>query len=426
MTIKPDPKDKKPAAQKPAPKPAPPNQAKPGRAASPSAASSGPDRALAARDMKRGLGGGGGFLWALLALAVAAGAGAATVGVWMPKLARTIAAYQAPPVDPRLAPVADRVQALENEQQVQEATRKKAAQNPPPSADDIKEIVRRLTKMETRLAALRKMVGATRSPETAQTAVQSLQRLSGRLQSLEQNRKEVDAILKRIAATDRSLPGDEKKKPDPEAVAGGRELVAAARKLNRRIESDKPFADVLAQVKRLAATDKADRDIAASIAALEPLAPSGVETIDQLRRQFTAVAAAILRVESSPPEPLRPGTGWWDKTLNKLAAMVSLRRQGEQGKNGAALKGDAQRVVAAVEKALSENSGENNISAAITALEGLSGPRASAAAAWLERARGREAAEKAAAALNLFALTRLAGLVAAKLPEKAAPEKARE
>ncbi|HEC91289.1 MAG TPA: hypothetical protein ENI55_06450 [Alphaproteobacteria bacterium] len=407
MTMKPSPKD-----EKPAPEPEPAAQTKP-----------------AARDMKRGLGGGGGFIWALLALAVVAGAGAATVGVWMPKLAKIITAYQAPPVDPRLAPVVDRVQVLENEQkaQAQEKAREAslaAARTPPPSADDIKEIVSRLTKMETRLAALRKMVGATRSPETARTAVQSLQRLSGRLQSLEQNRKEVDVILKRIAATDRSLPGDGKENPAPETVTGGRELVAATRKLNRRIKSDKPFADVLAQVKRLAAADKADRDMAVNIAALEPLAPSGVRTMDQLRGEFTTVAAAIRRAKPLPSEPLRAGKGWWDKTLNKLAAMVSLRRQGEKD---AALESAWPQLVAAAEKALSENSGENNIAAAISALEGLSGRRLAVAAAWLERARGRETAKKAAAALNLFALSRLAGLVAAaKLPEKAAPKKAKE
>ncbi len=451
MTIKPSPKDKKPAdkkpaAGKPAPKPAAQAGAKPDRAAS-TTGLSGPDRELAARDMRRGLGGGGGFLWALLALAVVAGAGAATVGVWMPKLAETLTTYQAPPVDPRLAPVAERVQALENEQkaQVREKVLEKSREAaPPPSADGIKEIVRRLTKMETRLTALRKMVGAARPPETARTAVQSLQRLSGRLQSLERNREEVDAILKRIAATDRSLPGDEKEKPGTETVAGGRELVAAAGKLNRRIESDKPFADALAQVKRLAGAAGTDRDMAANIAVLEPLAPSGVRTLDQLRRQFPAAAAAVLRVKSSPPRPLRAGTGWWDKTINKLAAMVSLRRQGKQGEQG---ERDAPRLVAAAEKALSENSGENNISAAISALEGLSGRRLAAASAWLGQARRREAAEKAASALNLFALTRLAALVAANnnpekasaakasevtaapekaAPEKAAPEKAKE
>ena len=410
MTMKTPSKD-----EKPAPEPEPAAQTKP-----------------AARGMKRGLGGGG-FFWALLALAVVAGAGAATLGVWMPKLARTITTYQAPPADPRLAPVAERVLALENERQarIQEKIRKAALaaeRPPPPSMDDIKEIVRRLTKMETRLAALRKMVGATRPPEAAKTAVQSLQRLSGRLQSLEKNRAEVDAILKRIADTDRSLPGDEKK--NTEAVAGGRELVAATRELNRRIESDKPFADILARVKRLAAADKTDRDMAVNIAVLKPLASSGIESMDQLRRQFAAAAAAVLRIKPLPPEPLLAETGWWDKTINKLAAMVSLRRQGEQGEQGkkdAAPERAAPRLVAAAKKALNENSGENNLAAAISALEGLSGRQLAAAAAWLERARDREAAGKAAAALNLFALTRLAALVpAAKLPEKTAPKKAGE
>ncbi len=81
-------------------------------------------------------------------------------------------------------------------------------------------------------------------------------------------------------------------------------------------------------------------------------------------------------------------------------------------------------MVAVAEKAL----GENNISTAIETLKGLSGPPAAAAAAWLERARGRETAEKAATALNLLALTRLARFVeaAAKPPEKAAAVKAPE
>lgn len=413
MTIKPDPKNKEPAAQKPAPKPVIQSGAKPG------SAPSGPDRELAARDMKRGLGGGGGFLWALLALALVAGAGAATMDAWMPKLAGAITAYQTPRVDPRLAPVAERVQTLEKKLQAQAQAQ---ARTPPPPVADMREIVRRLTKMETRLAELRKMVGATRPPEAALIAGQSLQRLSGRLQSLERNRKEVDAILKRIAVTDRSLPGDKKKKQETEAVTGGRELVTAARELNRRIKSDKPFADVLAQVKRLAGDDK---DMAVNIAVLEPLARSGIGTMDQLRRQFTAVAAAVRRAKPLPAEPLRAGTGWWDKTVNKLAAMVSLRRQGKKEEKNAALERARPQLLAAAEKAL----GENNVSTAITVLEGLRDlPEA---AAWIGRARGRETAKKAAAALNLFALTRLARLVEAAAvkapeitttPEKATPE----
>ena len=160
MTIKPDPKDKEPAAKKPTPKATPKakptaqSQAKPAPATSTAAGPSGPDPALAARDMKRGLGGGVGFLWALLALAVAAGAGAATVDVWMPKLAKTLAVYQAPLVDTRLAPVAERVQALEKELNSQAQAREKAKKILPPPSDDMKEIVSRLTKMETRLAAL--------------------------------------------------------------------------------------------------------------------------------------------------------------------------------------------------------------------------------------------------------------------------------
>lgn len=407
MTRKPVPKSKKPLTRQPQPKPE--VQAKSGPQAKPE-----PKPKPAARDVGSGLGGAGGFLWALLALAVVAGAGVATSGVWMPKLAKILSSYQAAN---QAAPVTGQKKQKAQEvaqKTAQETARKKiiaAGRNQPPSGD-IKDVVRRLGEMETRLAALRKMVGAARPPEVARAAGESLDRLSGRLEKLERNRREVDAILKRISAIDRSPPGGGKEKP--QAVSGEQGLVAAVRLLNRRISGNKPFTGILGRVKKLAGADK---DMAAHIALLEPLAPSGVRTIDQLREEFIVTSGAILR-----SEPLRGGSGWWDRTLNKLAAMVSLRR--EQGKNTAGGRA-VSRAVAAAEAAL----GKNNITAATSALEALSDAPLAAAEPWLGEARGRQAAEKAAAALNLLALSRLApatgkdGGKAAKAAGDKAPEK---
>ncbi len=114
----------------------------------------------------------------------------------------------------------------------------------------------------------------------------------------------------------------------------------------------------------------------ADVLALEPLARTGVPTRAQLARDFTAQISAIRAAASKPANPSKAGLARRVKAA--FAAMVSIRR----------IDGSGDGVDAALlraQKALEQN----DLNAAIAALDGLNGAAHEAAQDWIGKARTR-------------------------------------
>jgi len=401
---------KKAAAQKTAPNSKP--DPKPGPQPGPQPAAK-PAPAPAIQAVSR-VGGPTGFLWALLAMAFVGGAVFATRATWLPELAKVIADQQPDPLaDPRFAGVTTRLAALEQGEDFKKLEEQRQKLN-----QQVDALVKRLAGMESELKGLRGMVDASQPPKEATDAVQSLERLSGRLARLEQSRAEVDVLLRRMAESERTLPakqgpktaaekgGEKIKSADAMPSAGDTSLIGAVSRLNKVLSGDGSFAKELAAVAALAGTDP---DMKRQIAILEPFAAGGIPDLGQLRRRFTEQSTAIIsaaHISAAMGDAPKAGDGGgfgglWRKMRVKMESWVSVRRSdgtsgGPKSRNSAVLVDNAGTALAA-----------GDLAAAVETVEGLSGAGAEAAAPWLKLARARLAADRAVAALHLFAISRL-------------------
>jgi uroporphyrinogen-III synthase len=307
-------------------------------------------------------------------------------------LERDIAAVKAdiaarPRVDPaRLSAIgdtargnADRIGAMEADLA---ALRKSVAERGPSEA--AASLARRLGEAESRIAALAAEPGTKAAVEALDTLrTQS----SARMTVLE---RENDALRKLIAMHDERLAALEKR---PAAVAGaGRAnaLVIAVGQLREAARGAAPFADALEGVKAIAEDDAA---LQAEIAALAPLAATGVPDLTALRLRFDRISAGIAS-EAFVPK----GEGWIDRTLQQLSRLVTVKRSGID----AASRDDENGRVVRAELRLAAG----DLAGAVAALDGLSGRAAELAAPWLTEARSRLAVDRAVGRLFAEALRR--------------------
>ena len=105
-----------------------------------------------------------------------------------------------------------------------------------------------------------------------------------------------------------------------EATTQDAGLLLAVGQLRAASSSDQPFP---AELAALGALGDGDREIAALVAALAPLAATGVATAPALRSNFGVVAAAILRALDAPAD-----AGWLSQAFAEVKSLVSVRRVG--------------------------------------------------------------------------------------------------
>ena len=177
-----------------------------------------------------------------------------------------------------------------------------------------------------------------------------------------------------------------------EGASGAAATSLAVGQLAQALKGSGPFSAELNAVKAFAVDDAA---IAASIAALEPRAASGVPTVAELRARFPAVAGAVSRAAAK-----LEGEGWFENAVNRVSSLVSVRRKGEAAVAG----GGSDAALAGAEGALAAG----DLAAAIQALGTLEAPAADAAAGWLGDARARLTAERLFATLQARAISLLA------------------
>jgi len=160
-------------------------------------------------------------------------------------------------------------------------------------------------------------------------------------------------------------------------------LLLAVGQLREALAASLPFDAELRAVKALAGDDA---EVARTADILRGRAAAGLPTRTVLAARFHGLAPAIIRADSLPEERT-----WWRQTLERLATLVTVRRE-----DGDTVGDDAAARVARAAARL----GDGDLSAAIAELSGLEGGPAAAAAPWLTDARDRLAADRAVSELT--------------------------
>jgi hypothetical protein len=207
--------------------------------------------------------------------------------------------------------------------------------------------------------------------------VAELERDNGTLaeagKATEQRLASLEAELKRMAALD----------------LGRAALVLAIAQLREALAHSLPYDKALQALAALAAGDP---ELGGAVAALKPMAATGVATLGELRESFDAASLAAARAAIAPDRP-----GWIGETLARLKRLVVVRHTGAVAGNGA----DA--LLARAEAELKAG----QLAAATAVLDGLGGAAAEAMRPWLESAKARLAADAALATLSTRAVARL-------------------
>ena len=173
-----------------------------------------------------------------------------------------------------------------------------------------------------------------------------------------------------------------------EATTQDAGLLLAVGQLRAASSSDQPFP---AELAALGALGDGDREIAPLVAALAPLASTGVATAPALRSNFGVVAAAILRALDAPAD-----AGWLSQAFAEVKSLVSVRRVG-----GDISGDDPEAVLARAEAQLARG----DVAAAVALVDGL-GLDDTVAPDWRAKARDRATVDSGLADLTEVALRR--------------------
>jgi hypothetical protein len=242
-------------------------------------------------------------------------------------------------------------------------------QRPEPKAPDFSAVDRRTAAIEESLQELRGgLADLKRLAEQMPAAAspQSIEGIAGRIGGLEERIAQLAAA--RAAA--------------PTASPARTATFVAMHALTGAVRSGKPFATELDRAR----TQLGNR--VAPLAALEPLAATGLPTVSALERQFAELTPRLLR----GPEA---NGNFFERLLTNASRLVEVRRVGEP-------EGDsASAIVARAETKLARG----DLAGAIGEVESMPEPGRSAAADWLEAARQRRDAETLIAQLLDASLT---------------------
>jgi hypothetical protein len=208
-------------------------------------------------------------------------------------------------------------------------------------------------------------------------------------------RQELETLANRVAAVERSEKAVEAELAKRPADAGDRSLrlVVAASALKTAVERGDPFAAELAAVKAFAADGKSFDP--KNLAALEPLAASGLPSATALSRELSGLAPSLLPATDAPSrdggflEKLQAGA----EKLN----LIRIRPIGEVAGN------DPAAIVARIEAKASQA----DIAGALAELAKLPPAVRAPADGWSKKAEMRLAALDASRRISADALTGL-------------------
>jgi uroporphyrinogen-III synthase len=212
-------------------------------------------------------------------------------------------------------------------------------------------------------------------PQVPARLATDLQDLAGQLAELKRTSADAAAVLRltdRLEKSESRLAELESKRAS--AVA----LLLAVGQLREALAASLPFESELRAVKALGT---ADEEIVRAADILKARAAGGLPTRAVLVSRFHALAPAIVRADILPTEMT-----WWRQTLDRLATLVTVRRE-----DGDAVGEDSPALVARATARL----GEGDLAAALAELSRLQGGAAAVAEPWLTDARDRLAADRA-------------------------------
>jgi hypothetical protein len=169
-------------------------------------------------------------------------------------------------------------------------------------------------------------------------------------------------------------------------------MLLAVGQLRAALRGSGPFEAELDAVTALAGDD--DAGLAEARASLAAYAGAGVPTVAALRADFANVALDVVRAARAPGD-----STWIDRTIDRLARLVTVRRVGDVAGDTAAA------TVARAEQRLAGG----DLAAAVAEVQRLEGPAATAVAAWLAEARARLAAERVLAQIEARAIAAMGG-----------------
>lgn len=213
--------------------------------------------------------------------------------------------------------------------------------------------------------------------ETLAEPVAAVPELTTRVASLADRVEDLDARLADVAQV--AAQTRERLEADDRRVRHALALALATTRVHEALRGTEPLAgavDVLAPVA------EADAEVAAAAETLRAAAAAGVPTLAELRRTFPG--GAIARAAADADD-----RGLLEEAADNVLGLVTVRRRGApaNGVEGAVARAEARLA-------------DGDLAGAVAEVEGLNGEPAQAAADWLERARGRLAAEAAAADLQ--------------------------
>ncbi|MGK9164877.1 uroporphyrinogen-III synthase [Inquilinus limosus] len=240
----------------------------------------------------------------------------------------------------------------------------------PPAAAPAPEAVAAL---EARVGALESAQAAVKTlSDTVATLSSGAQANGSTLAALQQQVDAVKAAVERLRSSD----------------TGAQALSLAAGQLRSALDTGAPLDETLALLRGLAQADPA---MAGAVTALEPAA-KGVPSRATLATGFAQAAEAARRAD-------QPQSGdWVDRSLAVVQDLVTVRpAPGEVEGN------DTNAVLARAEGRLQRG----DLAGAVDAVKALTGPAASAMAAWRGQAEARLAAESALQSLSALAVQRL-------------------
>jgi len=224
---------------------------------------------------------------------------------------------------------------------------------------------------------------AALAQKTDQTA-EDLTRLNGAIDGLRRAMPPEGTIL-RLA--ERAEQAEKAVRDVAAQQQSAQALLLVVGQLREAIDRGDPYDIELRAARRIAPAEEAP-----SLDALTASASTGVARRDALVADFPALASAIVRAEFAPDG------NFWQRALNKLTALVNIRRIDGTGADTAAIVARAEARVK-----------DGDLAKAVQELSALQGAPAQVAAPWLKSAGARVAADRT---LSQLAATAAAQTVA--------------
>jgi predicted nucleic acid-binding Zn-ribbon protein len=172
-----------------------------------------------------------------------------------------------------------------------------------------------------------------------------------------------------------------------QGATGEAAVILALGQLQTAVVEGRSYGDLLDHLARLTAGREG---FAEPVAALRPMAETGVVSREALRLAFEPAGVEIVRAGLEGKEG-----DWAERSLARLRSLIVIRRTGAdvEGESPAAIvsRAEAALAVGEVDKAVAE-------------LSALQGPAQAAAADWIGKAKAHLAAQRALAELNRLAL----------------------